>query len=257
MTCSMRSSPKANNNQCDIPRGRVLSFLIILGCFMATFYFWQSQILHTSLPDLLKQMKNETYFPHYNGFYAGKIAGDNILELYYHFLLTFLVVTLFVHGILSIKNKWKLPASPLYIVTVVGLAGLFLMTGLQQVRRREAWDKEAFLFEDKTVEQKNLLVFGQLYAFSRICQQALPGRHQAELITDLDLRKEPFMFAHRILAYYLYPKLSIRFQNNHPKDCLILFYKTNPLSAIPADYRILMATEDQNYILAIRKVSAR
>ncbi len=251
----MLSSPQATKNQQNIPTGRILSALIIIGCFAVTLLFWQSKILHVSLPDLFEQIKTQSYFPHYNGFYAGKMADSNMMQLYYHFLLTFLVLTLFVHGICSISNKWLVPTSPLYIVRVIGLTGLLLMAGIQQLQREKAWDKETSFFEGKTIEQKNLLIFGQLYAFSKTCQQLLPGRHQAELITDFKIAKDPFMTAQRILAYHLYPNLSIRFNNKTPKDCLILFYKTNPLSMVPDDYTVLTATKDENYVLAIQRAS--
>lgn len=245
------------NKKYNTPAAWTASALIIGACLGLTVYLWQSLLLPIPFAGLMDQIKNKSYFPHYNGFHVGMIAGSNMLQVYYNFLLTFLVVTLFVHGVLSIKKSTRPAASPLQIVTIIGLTGLILLAGIQQIRRGEAWDKEASTFGGKTTGQKNLIMFGELYAFSQVCRQKVSGRHQAELLTDLDIDQDPFMFAHRVLAYYLYPKLSIRFHNRRPKNFLILFYKKNPLSAIPADYMILTATEDKNYVLAGRKASLK
>ena len=99
-------------------------------------------------------------------------------------------------------------------------------------------------------EEKKLMLFGPLYRFSLSSQKALSGKHQGILITDLDLNKDSNMTNQRILSYFLYPNISLRFNNQAPMDSLILFSKKNPLRHIPENYKILISSEDSKYILA-------
>ena len=98
-----------------------------------------------------------------------------------------------------------------------------------------------------------MAVFGGLYSFPQASQDILNGRHQGEMLTDFDLSQSPYMFHHRVLSYFFYPKLSLRFDNQTPKDVLFFYYKKNPLEHLPENYRILLKTEDDSFILAVKE----
>ena len=98
-----------------------------------------------------------------------------------------------------------------------------------------------------------MVVFGGLYSFPQASQDILNGRHQGGMLTDFDLSQSPYMFHHRVLSYFFYPKLSLRFDNQTPKDVLFFYYKKNPLEYLPENYRILLKTEDDSFILAVKE----
>ena len=84
--------------------------------------------------------------------------------------------------------------------------------------------------------------------------RASGGRHYCpDVLSDMDLDKEPASLGYRVLAYLMYPKISFRFPNNAPEDCLLFFYSSDTLVSVPQDYIPVIVAKDPTLILAIKK----
>ncbi|MBN1870703.1 MAG: hypothetical protein JW847_09025 [Candidatus Omnitrophica bacterium] len=142
-------------------------------------------------------------------------------------------------------------------VMTVCIAGLLLLSGIQQIHRYDFFKNEQNIFGGETVEERNQILFGRIYDFAQTCKKLLPGTHQGKLMTDLDLNNDPYMLLHRILSYHLYPEISLRLDNGAPNDTIVSFYKHDALMHIPENYRILVLSKDKNYILAIENRSLK
>lgn len=84
-----------------------------------------------------------------------------------------------------------------------------------------------------TLSEKKIHFLGLPYIFSSFCKQHLPGKHSAELISDLDMTREDGRdaFAHGSLVYNLYPIDAANISGRDP-DCLVIYSKKKPF--IPA-----------------------
>ena len=246
---------KQPSNQ-NSPGNHLRPLMIILGIFclsLLLFLLWMSQISNLSPPELILKFKNSLYFPNMNQFIIEEINGKNVLKLFYGFIFlgTLIMSAGFMLFIYAPDTEQAI--SYPQAVTLISIIALLLFSGVQQIHRFDYFSHEKKSLAGKTVHEKNLVLFGAKYEFAYACQKALPNNHQGTLITDFDLKKSPYMFYHRLLSYHLYPKVSLRLKNDSPEDILFLFYKENPSEYIPENYKILLSTEDQNYILAIKK----
>ncbi|OGX08551.1 MAG: hypothetical protein A2Z88_06505 [Omnitrophica WOR_2 bacterium GWA2_47_8] len=104
---------------------------------------------------------------------------------------------------------------------------------------KDPYEKKVFLYEDT-------------FLFANFCKGLTQGEHRALFLTDLDISASSPMYHHRILAYYLYPELDIRIDQTSPIDYLVIFYKKNPLLAVPEDFRIV-GQFNEFCALAVRK----
>jgi hypothetical protein len=242
-----KKSTQGNNSN------NTIDILIIFVACLVIFLIWQSRIFEMPSNKLIALIKNSLYLPHYNTFNIGQILNINVLAFFYAFLLLtiFIVVTYFTF---FTDQKAGRP-NPLLsqVVATTGIIGLLLFTGVQQIRRIDYFAYEINKFGGKSTDEKILGLFGAKYQFSKICQKVLKGPHQGEWITDFDLSKSPYMFDHRLMSYYLYPKLSMRFDNKSPVDCLVLYSDKNALDQVPEHYKALVTVESAKYILAIRE----
>jgi hypothetical protein len=242
------------NDDPKTPKVFYIHIVIIFVLTLTIFLVWDARILQLSPWELAIQFKNSLYLPHHNTFPVQDIQGVHALKLYYKFLLTTIVLAIIFYRLPLNRTR---RVSVVKIASAIGLLGVLFFAVIQQVHRINHFSYENNQIGGKTMEDKKLTLFGSKYHFSRICQELLPGHHQAELITDLDFSKSPYMFFKRLLSYQLYPNISIRFNNRSPKDCLILFYKQNPFHHIPDNYEVLFASDDNNYILALQKGAQR
>jgi len=106
----------------------------------------------------------------------------------------------------------------------------------------------------KTAHEKYLMDYNVPYLMAYSSKKILPGRHNCEFSTDLDMTTHGNMYFHRILSYFLYPELDIRMGHNNNNDCLILINKENPLEHIPDDYKILQWFNENSLIAAREKL---
>jgi len=245
---------ESSKNQNQLNTDKIfITTAIIFGLSLLFFIAWISQLFNLSLSEFIFQFKGRLFYPNMNLFIVGEIEGKNILIIFYWFLffvmlLTWIYFMLFVHSPNNRKN-----ISFLQIVPLIAIAGLLIFSTAQQFHRYDFFKHEREIFGGKTVEEKNLAQFGSLYHFPRIIQETLKTRHQGKFITDYDLSKSPYMFHHRVLSYFFYPKVSLRLNNKTSMDTLFLYSKKNPLEHIPENYQILIATDDKSFVLAVKK----
>jgi hypothetical protein len=173
--------------------------------------------------------------------------------LFYWFLAfaVFIIGIYFMLFIYSPKENQKISISQIIPLTLMG--GLLIFSIAQQFHRHDFFTYEKNTFGGKTVNEKYMIQFGGLYQFPQMVQEVLKYRHQGEFITDYDLSQSPYMFHHRLISYFFYPKVSLRYDNQTPIDTLFLFSKENPLEHIPENYSILLASDDKSFIFAIKK----
>ena len=196
--------------------------------------------------------KKGLYLPHYNGFGIGKIIGINILALFDQFLLLTMLIGTTYFTFFTDQKTNRQNCSLSQIVTTIGIIGLLFLTSVQQIQRFEHFISEKRKVSGKSTDEKIAGLFGWKYQFPKICQKMLNEPHQGEFIFDFDTSKDPYMFYQRLMSYHLYPKLSMRFDNNTPKDCLYLYLNKSALDKIPENYKIIVTAKNARYILAIR-----
>lgn len=231
----------------------IIEILVIFGICLIIFLIWKSRLFEISLFKLITLFKNNLYLPHYNIFGIRKIININVLALFYEFLLlTMLIGTTYFTFFTNQKTSRK-NLSLSQIVTTIGIIGLLLLTGVQQIGRSEYFIREKNKLSGKSTDEKIASLFGWKYQFPKVCQTMLNEPHQGEIIIDSDLSLNHRIFYKRLMSYYLYPKLSMRFDNQSPADCLVLYSNKNALDKVPENYKIIVTAQNAKYILAIRK----
>jgi hypothetical protein len=146
---------------------------------------------------------------------------------------------------LIVWRPWSQP------IDGVAFALFFLLIGLQTLSHSFAFSQEYRLFVPKTTEERINLFFDNSYRFAQYCHLHLPGKHWGQVVTDLDITKPQEMITFFAVAYYLYP-IDIRIDRHHPKDCLVIFSKKDPLVGIPDNYQVA-GNFDEHSLLAIPK----
>ena len=210
-------------------------------------------MLDSSLPELTREFKNMLFYPNMNLCIVGEIQGHNVLKLFYYFLV-FVLMMMSGYFVLFVYDPRKTPKASLQqVLSAAGLTCLLLYSGIQQIHRMDYLRYEQASFKKKSPMDKYAAVFGGLYTFPQASQDLLAGRHQGDMITDFDLSQSPYMFHHRVLSYFFYPYLSLRFDNQTPKDVLFLYHKANPLDHLPENHKILLKSDDDSFILAVKE----
>ncbi len=168
--------------------------------------------------------------------------------VYFYLLLGAGFITI---GFLRIKLKWEHIPLCRFLFTAA-LAVYFLLISFQSLNQLKVFAVEWQAFAGKTLAQKNQAILGKTYKFAQLCRQAWPGYHRAELITDLDMSRDPGMYMHRALSYHLYP-LDIRgLHGPGSPDALIIFFKKNAGDYVPEDFEAVGTLDSEN-IFAVRK----
>lgn len=236
----------------------ILQFNLLLPIFIISMFLFLGAIIYffnISFSELIFQLKKGLFVVNENSCTIGTIKDQNILRLFYEFLLVSILMLAVGHGIVLKCQKVK-PISMTQAIPFLFMIGIFLFSGIQQYSRYDYFRTEKHKFSGKSLDEKYSIIFESMYKFVHMNQQLLENNHQGQLISDFDFSKDPAMSAQRLLAYHFYPKVSLRLDNKAPNDIVILFYKKNPLAHIPKDYKIFSSSEDQNYILAIKKASS-
>ncbi len=232
---------------------KIIAFAMV--CFvlcLTIFLFLQGYIFHFSIATFILKFKQSLYYPHYNQIPFGTVNDVNIQYVFMCFVFSTILISGIILKVFSHFKPRKFNISFAPIMASIGIISLVFLAGVQQIRRTEHLTYKKKMFDDKTDAEKNKMIFGSKYEFARISQKFFLRSHQGKLLTDLDVGKSPSMFYHRVLSYYLYPKVSVRIKNNYPEDVLILFFKKNALESIPDNYQILFKSENNNYILAAK-----
>jgi hypothetical protein len=189
------------------------------------------------------------YKPHFNSVYSGRVGAWPVNVFYYlGIIVSWLTLYVFRQKLFAANKPSGRKIFFLAVLVAYFWLGLFQTIGLT----RDWWKNISFVY-NKTWEQRNEMIYGDIYPFAKVCREVAPGRHTAEFITDLDTSRDPGMVMHRALAYFLYP-IDMRGVRPGPTDCLVIFAKKNAASCVPPDFRILVKFGDE-HIFAVRKES--
>ncbi len=217
-------------------------FLLPIICMM-------SFALDIPISTAVTLIQAKLYRPHFNIFEVYQIGDVHPLKaLYIVLLLTALILILFYR--ISLPNKLSKYAPQLIFLTY--LLGILTVATLNFVMRIKYYKHDLKLYHGKTLDEKNFLLNHEPYLFVEKVRNVLSGRHSGEFITTENLLEDPHMTTHRILSFYLYPIISLRLDNNTPKDIFIYYHTDDSRLRIPNDQKILTTSNDLSLTLTIK-----
>ena len=203
-----------------------------------------------SLPELLKHL-NLPYNPTQNKCNFDKTYTIITPQLIYIYLLLIIISGALLHNkILSKINSGVTPFSK--TILNISIVVLLLTTIPQQISRNKDMIKKMEILQDQNNYRTQKILFAPIYKYIIATKNIIKCCHQSQFISD-KLQQEPYLLYQRTLAYYLYPTISFRFKNHAPEDCIIFFYKKNPMNNIPKGYKVVFASDDKIFVLAIKE----
>ncbi|MBU0468425.1 MAG: hypothetical protein KJ736_05090 [Candidatus Omnitrophica bacterium] len=128
------------------------------------------------------------------------------------------------------------------------LLNFFVIALLQQLNRHNLTIQDHSTIKGKTEIERNLALYKGEYYFALLSKHAVEGWHQADFITSLDCTINPCMKKLRIISYFLYPEVSLRFDNKTPKDHKVFYFLDNAKDFISEKDQVLVNIKD-NFIL--------
>ena len=168
------------------------------------------------------------YTVHWNYCMPVYICGHPVYFYVYPFFVLLLLLAIALKALFPIRVK-----SFLSMV----LALLLLVTiGLQTWGQERLLSLRGKVLDHKTVDQKNLLLYGRPYQFVKIIQAHLKKNHyQGAYITDAGLENSVDF---NVFRYHLFPQVDlIRVSKN--ADCLIMFNKTDAKKSVPPNFLVI------------------
>ena len=190
---------------------------------------------------ILEEFIQGFFIPQANAFRLGKFLGMSVYDYLY---ITFLIVSTL--AILSGKKK-----SFQAVFFKTGIIIFVLAVFLQTIGQSQIFRMEFETLHNKSLSERNAILLDDKYLFIKQCRDSFPGYHRAQLITDMDITKEPGMYNHRAISYHLYP-VDIRFRKDAPVEAIVAFRKNHARESIPDNFRVLIFWDDNN-IFAVRK----
>ena len=218
----------------------ILEISIVLACILL-FFTGMAWSQGFGLKDFFLKTTHALYVPHYNTCRVGKIGNLSFYRFLYYLILFAYLILEFARRILKKYGQSHFPSNRIVLLTV--LSSLLLM---QAVSHGRYFFYEYLFYEDQTTSQKYTKIYLNLFRFPNFCKEILPGKHAAELRTDLDIREDDIFYYHIVLSYFLYPidmkpnmrQKDYRLDNPEPADCLLVFWKSNPMNIIPPDFKV-------------------
>ncbi len=211
--------------------------LLIVSFSSALIFFITASTRNIPSKTLLFHLATSFYQPHHNSF-----LNNNYFYIYQIVLLSVIAVYILK------KSGWRknLPSMLSGVLT-----GTLLITmALQTTGQTYYFIREFRRIDGKKTADRYPGALKKIVDFAGFCKQKLPGKHSCQLITDLDMSRDPGMFFHRTLAYHLYP-IDIRDIRRSPADCAIVFIAQNPQSRVPKDYDVIESWGEKS-LLAIK-----
>ncbi|MDD4957446.1 MAG: hypothetical protein PHH49_06670 [Candidatus Omnitrophica bacterium] len=180
-----------------------------------------------SLFPLVELVKRVYMFVNMNAFMPFIVSGKSIFVYLYTGIFTSLVLTGTALVYLRIKRPESLPEVK-HAFTVALLALFACVAAIQTISHASIFGREMTAFSGKDERQKKLMVHGLPYMFSEFAHEALPGRHKAVLITDIEdwPDQDHFVLQGRLL-YNLLP-IDAGDLTKGKDDCMVVFSKKEP-----------------------------
>lgn len=225
--------------------------LVVFASTILTLAVLDHYFHHSGLRKIVLALQN-LYRPNQNIVLAPYLAGVNFYTFFYIVLLLSIAFLGLIH-IMRRQRKRGNTLEPLYTTISLLIFILFpVVSALQTISLAYDAKKEFKIFAGKTMEQKYSAIAGpKIYSFIRYSKERLPGFHNTQFLTDMNLEKDPGMIIYRILAYFLYP-IDIRNVRGGASDSLIIFAKDHAAASVPENFRVL-GTFDQHTLIAVPK----
>ncbi len=220
----------------------LLSGIILFSITVVTLYF--SMTINVPPILLIKTFVNQGYVLHHNLVRPCSAFTLNF-NIYIYFVLFFSTAIAFIFQKTIVRNlEFTFQQFIFCIISV-----LFTLVSMNQLFNFQYYFKfEQQLFGNKSLREKNSNLYeGIVYRYSIFCHNFINGAQNAQLITDLDLNREPGMLDHRMLAYYLYP-IDIRNVRRKAPDYLLFFMKRNASDHVPDNFKIIAVINKDNLI---------
>ena len=188
---------------------------------------------HINYSDLFAELLLLFYLPHHNNCYSGIIFHTPLYLIIYIGLLLFLILIQLCSSCKILKGSTK-------NMIITGLFFyFFIIISFQTTNQFFYFAKDIKNNQNKNLPNRLAKPERTIYFFAESVKHTLPQKSSAELITDMDINKEPGMYYHRLLSYYLYP-VDIRRIRKQPLDYLILFEKNDAPQHVLRNYKTLV-----------------
>jgi hypothetical protein len=224
------------------------TWIVVAASFLALFLMGPL-VYDISCREFLRRIVISLYQPSVNICRAGMFDGLFLHQVVYGIsVYSGMVVALWM------RFKERVPFRDLgrLLLQRVAVSTFIMFTLLQTGGVIIHWmvKSAAYRFPDQRAKQRYW--YGDSARFAEQIRGALPGEHNARLVTDLDFSRDPEdMFEHRKLAYFLYP-IDIRGVRLGERDVIMVFHKKNPQQYVPASYEIVVRQGDDS-LVAVRK----
>lgn len=185
------------------------------------------------------------YFPSFVTFRHIRFYGYD-LSLYFY-LIFFVIICFFSF----FRKKMSIRLSSLMITTAFIM--YFVITTWQMIGQGSFLKNMMNIYSQKTLSEKYLassFAIRNAYIYSQLAKKEIQGRHSAKLITDMDTSREPGMFMHRTLSYFLYPSFDIRgIRGREENPAFLIIYEKDDIFDISLDgYEIIKVFTERHAI---------
>ena len=177
-------------------------FISSLGIFIA----WKARAFEISPQKLIIAFLNNLYLPHVNLCSVGEVSGENILHIFYQFLLIALAMAVFIFiPVQTFTKTGKIfrPPDAYRAVDIHIQSYPDNRTPAEQAAER--FVMEFRHFNGKTIPEKKAFIRQSLQTYRRLAQG--PDRRHNAVFTDR-FSKDPWMTYQRMLAYHYSPPFS-------------------------------------------------
>ena len=203
---------------------------------------------HMTVSGFVHKLSHPPFLGDHNGFQPFIFAGFYLNSVMYAYVLLSVVIAFVLSYLFRIERTMIFTRK----TVLTSLTVSFMMMVSCQVTSFNRFF-QALMADTwgKSLEERMLDRYQDVYAFPLECRKILPGKHTAGFITDMDLQHDPGMYYFRALAVFFYP-IDIRHIRREDQDCLIVFRKTDAENYVPPGYKILLKYGDES-LLAIKK----
>jgi len=226
---------------------RIKHILLINGIVLFSWIFvtiFLGVVLKVSPLLLAKTFIEKGYSLHHN-LIRPPFAYSISFNLYIYCIFLFSIfISILIYKFVA-KNLKISPQQVMFYVSCI----LFVIVTLNQLFNFHFYYKfERNLFSGKSLQEKNLrLNYGLAYTYSSFCHHYIKGYQNAQLITDVNINKDPGMLDHRMIAYYLYP-IDIRNVRKKQPDYILFYMKNEAREHVPDEFEIIAEINDENLI---------
>ena len=229
------------------PKNKIIFTLLYIFLFLL-FIIRSANLTKIPAKDLLL-LHTKLFYPHPNKFHMGAIGKINTQILFLLLLLYTLPLCIIIHY--PDTSKYQKTSILSRKITIAWISCFLIIAIIQQMSRAEYAAKNLYFLKKIHNGEKYLLFLGKPLAPTIYLKKRLKDCHRCKVLTDLKKDRDPYLFYFNALSYYLYPQLSLKYPNNAPNDCILLFYKNNPSQSIPANFHIIY-NKSTTFICALK-----